>query len=469
METIHSSIGQLHEALRDYIEATYHISSKSLIQQRRKLLDIPGVIHQVPYIESTPRYETGMRFSEMLGLPTAALEAILSVSQESDEQPRLIHDPPYMHQFASLRGSLIERRNLVVMTGTGSGKTECFLLPILGKLAHEASERPASFSGQPAIRALVLYPMNALVNDQLGRLRQLFGDPRLVSMFCNWSGRPVRFARYTSRTPYAGVRTRQKDTRKFKEFEEFYVDIERQAKDPNAEDHVDSLRLMDSLKSHGKWPAKPDLSAWLGKKSTRWQDQSTGRFVRAVTLPKDSELLTRHEIQTIPPDLFVTNYSMLEYMMMRPIERGIFDRTRSFLENNPDEDFLIVLDEAHLYRGAAGAEVGLLLRRLRDRLNIPVDRFRVICATASFNDASYAKEFGAQLTGLTSDTFDAIEGSLNLQINDGSGSNEDAELLASIDLESYEKAITDLDRSTVIQPLTKHLQTRSGTGPSRAL
>ena len=66
------------------------------------------------------------------------------------------------------------------MTGTGSGKTESFLLPILGKFAREAEANPGGFGGQPAMRALILYPMNALVNDQLGRLRSLFGDPRLV-------------------------------------------------------------------------------------------------------------------------------------------------------------------------------------------------------------------------------------------------------------------------------------------------
>ena len=56
---------------------------------------------------------------------------------------------------------------------------------------------------QHAVRALLLYPMNALVNDQLGRLRAIFGDPRLVEMFAGWAGRPPTFARYTSRTPYA--------------------------------------------------------------------------------------------------------------------------------------------------------------------------------------------------------------------------------------------------------------------------
>ena len=105
-------------------------------------------------------------------------------------------------------------------------------------------------------------------------------------------------------------------------------------------------------------------------------------------------------VQEAPPDLLVTNYSMLEYMLMRPIERPIFDATKEWLDENPDQTFMVVLDEAHLYRGAAGAEVGLLLRRLRDRLNIPPERFQVICATASFKDANYAPDFGAQLSGV---------------------------------------------------------------------
>ena len=71
-----------------------------------------------------------------------------------------------------------------------------------------------AFRDQLAVRALILYPMNALVNDQLGRLRSLFGDQRIVALFNQWAQRPARFARYTSRTPYAGIRTREKDSRK---------------------------------------------------------------------------------------------------------------------------------------------------------------------------------------------------------------------------------------------------------------
>ena len=97
--------------------------------------------------------------------------------------------------------------------------------------------------------------------------------------------------------------------------------------------------------------------------------------------------------------MLITNYSMLEYMLMRPLERPVFDATRAWLEANPDEKFLLIIDEAHLYRGAAGAEVALLLRRLRSRLGITPDRLQVICTSASFASPEYAREFAAQLTG----------------------------------------------------------------------
>ena len=469
MQTIQETIEQLHGALCDYIEATYHISAKSLIAQRKRLLIRPGVIHQIPYLESTPRYLTGQQFSDMGGLPSAALEAFLTLSRPGGDLPQLIYDPPYQHQLQTVDGSLIQGRNVIIMTGTGSGKTESFLLPILGKLAHEAKECPKTFANQPAMRALILYPMNALVNDQLGRLRALFGDPRLVALFKSWAGRPPRFARYTSRTPYAGIRTSRKDSVKFGAFNEFYADTERCAQDPEAEGHTDALRLLKALKERGKWPAKPDLAAWLGKKGTKWQDRNTGAFIRAVTLPNDSELLTRHEVQAAPPDLLVTNYSMLEYMLMRPIERTIFDATREFLDNNPDEKFLVVLDEAHLYRGAAGAEVGLLLRRLRDRVGIPLNRFQVICATASFDDHEHAPLFGAQLSGLPANSFVPISGTLDLRPHSAIGSDHDADILASVDLQKFYKAATNTERLAVLKPLLDYRNVTGDHSPEAAL
>ena len=453
MQTIQKSIDQLHRALSDYIEATYHISASTLIARRKELLNRPGVIYQVPYLESTPRYQTSAGFASMIGLPAAAREAYLAVSEPDGDLPRLVYDPPYQHQWEAIHGSLVNDKNLVIMTGTGSGKTECFLLPILGKLAREAKASSDTFLQQPAMRALILYPMNALVNDQLGRLRALFGDPRIVGLFRRWGVRPPRFARYTSRTPYAGVRTTKKDSVKLKAFGDFYADLYRLAQTGEPEEKAEAQRLLKALKERGKWPAKPDLAGWLGDKGRRWQDSKSGDFMRAVTLPDDSEMLTRHEVQVAPPDLLLTNYSMLEYMLMRPIERSIFDKTRDWLETNVDERFLVVLDEAHLYRGAAGAEVGLLLRRLRDRLGIPAERFQVICATASFKDADYAPRFGAQLSGLSADSFISIISSLDKRPQCAPGSDHAAAVLASVDVGAYYTVATDSERLSVLQPL----------------
>ena len=171
------------------------------------------MIHQRPYLESTPRYRPGSPFKN-LGLDAAALEVFSGISRVEEGETLLIHDPPYQHQAEATKLSLVEGRSLVVMTGTGSGKTECFLLPILGKLAVEAERKKKAFGETAAVRAMVLYPMNALVNDQLGRLRLLFADPRISEKFMGWSGRPARFARYTSRTLYPGVRDQRKDQSK---------------------------------------------------------------------------------------------------------------------------------------------------------------------------------------------------------------------------------------------------------------
>ena len=467
--TTQESIEQLHRALSEYIEATYHISAPSLIRRRKELLRQPGLIHQIPYLESTPRYETGEQLAKMKGLSTAALEAFLAVSKKEGDLPQLVFDPPYSHQSDAIRGCLIDKQNLVIMTGTGSGKTEAFLLPILGKIAREAKALPKSFNSLSAMRALVLYPMNALVNDQLGRLRGLFGDPRIVELFKSWSARPPRFARYTSRTPYAGMRTARKDTSRLKSFDEFYADIERKTQLEDREERGKAQRLLTELKEHGKWPAKPDLAVWLGKKGSRWQNSRTNEFQRAVTLPNDSELLTRHETQAAPPDLLVTNYSMLEYMLMRPIERPIFDRTREWLESNPDESFLVVLDEAHLYRGAGGAEVGLLIRRLRDRLGIARNRLQVICATASFRNHEYAPDFGAQLSGNSANTFLPITGSLDLRVAEAPGTEADADILSSVDLEQYYRVTSDSERINTVQQLLEYCGVWGGENVESAL
>ena len=179
----------------------------------------------------------------------------------------------------------------MVTTGTGSGKTEAFLLPILGKLAIEARDHRANFAEFSALRAIILYPMNALVNDQLGRLRLLFGNLRVVSMFEKWAG-AAWFARYTSRTPYAGVRSPKKDSSRLSSVGDFFVEIEEAARRhavgrPHiAEEDARASQLLGELQRRGKWPAKESVSAWFGQPHSQWRDRNGDyrRGVRRITM-----------------------------------------------------------------------------------------------------------------------------------------------------------------------------------------
>jgi Lhr-like helicase len=305
--------------------------------------------------------------------------------------------------------------------------------------------------------------MNALVNDQLGRLRLLFGDKSVATQFTQWAGRPARFGRYTSRTLYPGVRDPKKDQQRLKPIGDYYVSYLEQAAQPPCPAQQRAKDLVSALRLRGKWPAKPDLAAWYGGKGTRWFDEKTQSFKRCVTLPADPELFTRHEVHQAPPDILVTNYSMLEYMLMRPLERPVFDKTREWLHSDPNNTLLLVVDEAHLYRGAAGAEVALLLRRLRQRLDLPPERLQAICTSASFKDGTYAGQFAAQLTGKEAADFHVIRGQLELRPNAGSGTLQDARILAGIDLSAFYAADQDSQRLAIVQSLLEYRNTTAST------
>ncbi|MFZ4141353.1 DEAD/DEAH box helicase [Streptomyces griseoincarnatus] len=451
--TIAGTISKIQAALRDYIEATYHVGHPTVVDQRREVLEQEGVLFQAPFIESTPRYQTNRRFED-LELDGAVQDLFGSLSTQTGNLKPLLYDPPYTHQAEALEWTARDGDSLAVTTGTGSGKTESFLLPMLAKLATEAAHRPTSFTA-PAVRSLILYPMNALVNDQLGRLRLLLSDPRVTAKFSEWAGRPARFARYTSRTLYPGVRQVKKDQTRLRSIEDFYVNLIDLRNDPSSPGHDEAAALIKELEARGKWPAKPDLKAWYGKSGARWKNNAD-EFVRAVLRPEDPELLTRHEVLGEPPDVLITNYSMLEYMLMRPLERPVFDATRAWLADNPDEKFLLIIDEAHMYRGAAGAEVALLLRRLRVRLGISAERLQVICTSASFKSYEYARQFAAQLSGKSEADFKSVQGKLSLREPAKTGSLQDAQALAAVPLHDFYEGESDEARTTAIQGLLEY-------------
>lgn len=451
---MHRELKQYTEALRTYITSTYHISEPKLVDLRDRLLSRSGSIAQLPYLESTPRYAGDRKFAT-LQIPDPVKQLFTELSANG-----VLFDPPYEHQAKAIELALSSPpRDLVVTTGTGSGKTESFLLPILGRMATEAAS--ADTFGTRAVRALLLYPMNALVNDQLGRLRVLFGNQPLSRWFEERSGRPLKFARYTGRSLYPG--RRQEDTSRHSERLkglDFYLKLE-----DEAASNGDARELISELKQRGKWPSKPSsslqaedgISTWYGK--GRWKN-AQGQWIRTVERPEDPELFIRHEVQESVPDLLVTNYSMLEYMLLRPIERGIFKSTAEYFAEHRNRQLMLVLDEAHLYRGAQGTEVAMLIRRLRNRLGLTPDQLQVICTSASFSNPESAREFAAELVGKSSDSFEVLTGRKKATSPAGAGLDSEASVLSAIDLKALRSESLE-DRIASIAPLLRSRPVRN--------
>ena len=417
---------QIRQSLESFLESRYHVRDLGLIEERRHLLREHGIISREPFIETTPMYEFGQPYTN-LKLPEVVKSTFTELSKWIPDIG--LFERPYLHQANALEAFLQEESDVIVATGTGSGKTEVFLFSILGNFLAEATERTTSFKYN-ACRALLLYPTNALVNDQVSRLRRLFGDERLAKMFLEKYARNPRFGMYTSRTPYPGMRRTKRDNERLVPIIGYYIDLlERAGKDNKIRE------LIERLFDRGRWPAK-DLRGFYG-------DPASPMDMRFRTQTTDRELFTRHEIHETTPDLLVTNYSMLEYMLLRPIERSIFDSTVEWLKSDKRNQFILVLDEAHTYRGAAGAEVALLVRRLQARLGIPRNRMRCILTSASLGDDNnddLAIKFASELVGAPSQSsvnFKLITGVKESRPKPYPGTNEDAKKLATFDIRPF--------------------------------
>ncbi|MEN8218827.1 MAG: DEAD/DEAH box helicase [Pseudomonadota bacterium] len=447
------SVQHIVEALKatliSYLEMQYHIKDTSLIKERRRLLDQEGTVFQRPFIESTPIYEQGTPYDK-IDIPQPVKEILTQLTEFNVG----IYPKPYRHQTEALKAFLTDKHDLIVATGTGSGKTESFLMPILGSLVLESLQRPKS-AKKYGCRALLLYPLNALVNDQLSRLRRLFGNEKVAELLAQNRGRQVRFGAYNSRTPYPGPRSSTRDGQHIKPlFEDYYLNDEFVAK-------------KDALEELGRWPSK-DLEGFYAlnkiEKAARRNKYHWDK--RLKTQPNDRELLTRHEMQATCPDLLITNYSMLEYMLMRPVEHNLFKQTKEWLAADKRNEFILVLDEAHMYRGTGGAEVALLIRRLQARLGIPRERMRCILTSASLGDTEDAKvavkEFAADLTGLTSKTqrqFQLITGVREKRHGGKVATMAEAQALADFDLKQfYDYSINNEAAIDSVMALAKSLK-----------
>jgi ATP-dependent helicase YprA (DUF1998 family) len=277
---------------RRYLTSTFAPRTPEWRDAFLRALDTDMRLTRGPYLQATPPFEPGISVEGLVSEGVLAA-GFRRIRPESFPIARPLH----RHQEVAIRKAVADQRNLVVSTGTGSGKTECFLMPVLDGLLREEE---AGTLSTPGVRALLLYPMNALANDQLRRLRRLLVDLPGIT-----------FGRYVGETPHQ-ARTAADDFR-------------------------------------ARYPREPRVA---------------------------NELLSREEMQAAPPHILITNYAMLEYLLLRPKDSTLFDGPTG------KHWRFIALDEAHVYDGAGGAEIAMLLRRLRDRVNLS-DEGRLQCFATS--------------------------------------------------------------------------------------
>ena len=381
----------IRERLRNYIKSDYLGNSETLLLYEDDLLGELCSEHtniaREPYIETAASY---MKIPNGITDSHKIEDSVKSTLKKLIDANLGIFSSPFDHQVKALEYFSMGK-DLFVSTGTGSGKTECFLWPIIAKSIDEAKNRPASFKHN-AVRTLIVYPMNALVSDQLARFRKIIGASEFKTIFTSdtHATRIPHFGMYTSRTPYAGDHKLSRSRELAQAYRERFL------VDPNAneEQQTKQMRRIEGFKTINKYPARDGQDGMQGFVDNMERDMH-------IASPYDAELITRFEMQTCPPDVLITNYSMLEYMLMRQRESNIWDQTKQWLEESEDNRLLIVLDEAHMYRGSAGGEIALLFDRLFSRLGITADKVQFILTTASMPGGAQEKieKFYTGLTG----------------------------------------------------------------------
>ena len=366
------------DAYLRYYDTAFRVRDPGIAAERRERLTEPGVIFTEPVLEAVMPFATGSTVGDVcadaglsFGVARRLARAVF------DAEPDFVL---YGHQSEALRAALssTEPWNPVVTAGTGSGKTESFLLPIFARLLAEAErdrwpadlgERrwwTAGTSGRwkglrdpasprrAAMRALLLYPTNALVEDQMTRMR------RAIQLAATDAGPRLYFGRYTGVTLGGGTApTRMSQT------------VVKEA--------ADQLRAMEAESDGIVQTDDPDLPF-------EFPD------------PRHGEMLTRWDMMAAPPDILVTNYFMLNVILMREREAGMFALTRDWLKSDERNVFTLVVDELHQYRGTAGTEVALAIRNLLDRIGLAEDspQLRCVGTSASLEGAAgleYVEEF----------------------------------------------------------------------------
>ncbi len=275
MATVVGNVRHVAEEYRRFIKSTYRLADDELRQQFESQVDGADVLVKGPYVTLAREFETSSTLAELVAEGVAP-DSLARLNWAFGTRTL------YGHQERAFR-AVAAGRNVVVTTGTGSGKTESFLLPVLTEVLR------ARANGVTGTKAILLYPMNALANDQLQRMRKLVAG----------SGVPLTFALYTG------------------ESEEV------------------AATLGEPLAGH--------------------------------------ELTRREDIRRTPPDVILTNYKQLEFLLVRRADRTLFS----------DALRCLVLDELHSYRGALATELACLIRRLKARCGVGRHAVRCIGTSAT--------------------------------------------------------------------------------------
>ncbi len=381
-----------------YLNTGIPLKYKSANEERKKLYTENDSIMQPTIIEFVKKYEGINTISEIFSNETE-LPFVDFINQglfyDFDNS---IEKKLYKHQVKAIEEVIFNKKNMVVTTGTGSGKTECFFIPILYSLFTKYQHSQSS----PSMKTMILYPLNALAEDQMIRLRKSLDDLRPdyqgpYAFYDNYLNKnKITFARYTGKTP--NDISRDLDSR-----QAIWQQLEEDIKgsyskliklDKNSIDYFNQGKEYQRLRAIKMSLQNPNI------------DESC-------------EIIDRKHILKNVPDIIVTNYSMLNVMLMREKEDIIFESTKKWLEEDESNIFTLVIDELHTYRGTSGTEVAYLIKLLLDRLGLDADspQVRFLASSASMGDEKATKDFLSQFYNTSKDSFSIISDEKEIKIN----------------------------------------------------
>lgn len=321
-----------------YQLTAYPFADPGLHAQMRQLLSLEQTrrtpLMKGPYISLSRAFARGAAVADLVA------EGILH------EHMRHLADHPnlYAHQERAIR-AIHGGQTTLISTGTGSGKTECFLYPIFSRCLELRDQ-----NAPPGIVAVLVYPMNALAEDQLERLRELL------------AGSGITFGLYVGPTP-------------------------------ETEGEVTGTRL----------PAGSSRADYLAaRRQARAQAEQRGQGDRELPAIHPPEERCSRETMREPgeqPRILLTNVEQLELLLTRAKDISMFDGAQL--------DFL-VFDEAHTYGGAKGAETACLIRRLRAFCDRSPEDTVCIATSATLTDpergTDAGRQFAARFFGVAPDS-----------------------------------------------------------------